>query len=188
MVRVFFSLSDAFDQAMSISFASGVLDMSRSSVSCRRSRARSSTADMSAFVEAAPLVRHWYLDAGLLFDRPRLPQDHIEHRAIDGIVLAVYQDRSDDLALLAKSIDTTFALLMPRRVPGQIVVNDRIEVRLEVDAFGEAIGRHKNTFLELAEGLNLGLSILGRKRPSNDFDLVIFKSGSDGGPDRLGGR
>ena len=104
--------------------------------------------------EAAPLVRHGHLNAGLLFDRPRLSQDHIEHSAIDGIVLAVDQDRSDGVALLPKPIDAPLALLMPGRVPGQIVVNDGIEVALQVDAFGEAIGRYKNAFLEFAEGFD----------------------------------
>ena len=44
------------------------------------------------------------------------------------------------LGRLAEAIDAALALLMPRRIPGQIVVDDRVEELLEVDAFRKAVG------------------------------------------------
>ena len=45
----------------------------------------------------------------------------------------------------------TLALLVAGRVPGQVVVDDGVEVVLEVDSLGEAVGRDEDTLLGLAE-------------------------------------
>ena len=44
------------------------------------------------------------------------------------------------VARLAEPVDAALALLVPGRVPGQVVVDDGLEVVLEVDALGQAVG------------------------------------------------
>ena len=51
----------------------------------------------------------------------------------------IMSDRTS-LGRLAEAVDAAFALLMPGRVPRQVVVDDGVEELLEVDAFGQAIG------------------------------------------------
>ena len=41
---------------------------------------------------------------------------------------------------LAVAVDAAFSLLEPGGVPGQVVVDDGVEVLLEVDALGQAVG------------------------------------------------
>ena len=41
---------------------------------------------------------------------------------------------------LAEAVDAAFALLVPGGVPGEVVVDDGVEVVLEVDALGQAVG------------------------------------------------
>ena len=65
--------------------------------------------------------------AGRLPDRLGLAQNDIEHRAVDGAVGREEQHRADQFRGLAEAIDPALALLMARRVPGQIVVDDGVE-------------------------------------------------------------
>ena len=79
-----------------------------------------------------------------LADLLGLAKDDIEHGAVDRAVRREHHDRSDELCRLAEAVDPSLALLMPGRVPRQIVVDDRVEELLEVDAFGQAVGGDEN--------------------------------------------
>ena len=69
-----------------------------------------------------------------------LAEDDIEHGAVDRAVRREHHDRSDELGRLAEAVDPSLALLVPGRVPRQVVVDDGVEELLEVDAFGQAVG------------------------------------------------
>src|SRR5262249_12304909 len=91
------------------------------------------------------------------------------------------------VALLSEAIDAPFPLLVAGGVPRQIVVYDRIEIGLEVDAFGEAIGGDEDALVELAEGVDPGLAFLRWQRPPDDLHPVVLERGCDGRADRLSG-
>ena len=69
-----------------------------------------------------------------------LAEQHVEDDAVDAVVAAVEGDDADDVALLAEAVDAALALLVAGGVPGQVVVDDGVEVLLQVDALGQAVG------------------------------------------------
>ena len=80
-----------------------------------------------------------------------LAQQHVEHDPVDRRVRAVEGDHADRRLGLAVAVDAALALLVAGRVPGEVVVDDGVEVLLEVDALGQAVGRDEHTPLVLAE-------------------------------------
>ena len=90
--------------------------------------------------ERVALVRHGYGDAEFLADTGGLAQDDPEHLAINRVVVAVQERSAYRLARLAEAVHTALALLMPRGVPRQVVVNDGVEVILQVDSLRQAVG------------------------------------------------
>ena len=68
----------------------------------------------------------------------------LEDDLVDLVVGAVEEDGLDLVARLAEAVDAALALLEAVRVPGQVVVDDRVEVLLEVDALGQAVGRDQD--------------------------------------------
>ena len=109
---------------------------------CVRLRSRSRTAFISAWRQRVAVVGQRHRHAELLADLLGLAEDDLEHGAVDGVVRAVEQRRATrtGLRLLAEAIDAPLALFVARRVPREVVVNDGVEVVLEVDALGEAVG------------------------------------------------
>ena len=77
-----------------------------------------------------------------------LVDQDIEDDAVDGVVRAVPGDHPHLGLLLPEPVHPALALLVAGGVPGQVVVQDGIEVRLEVDAFGEAVGAHEHESAE----------------------------------------
>ena len=71
-----------------MSLAAGISVTSRSRVNWRCSRAQQHGRHQR-FGQAAALVGHRHAHAGLALDRARLPEDHLEHGAVDRVVLAV---------------------------------------------------------------------------------------------------
>ena len=69
-----------------------------------------------------------------------LPDQDVEHDAVDLVVHAVIGDHPDHLARLSVAVDAPFALLVTGRVPGEVVMEDGVEVFLEVDPFAQAVG------------------------------------------------
>ena len=73
-----------------------------------------------------------------------LADQDIEDDAVDGVVRAVPGDDPHLGLLLPEAVHPALALLVAGGVPGEVVVQDGIEVLLEVDAFGEAVGAHEH--------------------------------------------
>ena len=73
-----------------------------------------------------------------------LAQEHVEDDLVDLVVGAVEQHRLDLGARLAEAVDPALPLFEAVGVPGQVVVHDRVEMLLEVDALRQAVGRDQN--------------------------------------------
>ena len=97
-----------------------------------------------------------FLDAAVLVD------EDVEDDAVDAVVLAVEEGDLDGRLLLPVAIDPPLPLLVPRRIPGEVVVNDGVERLLEVDALGKAIGGHKEPAVMLGELFDPLLALWGR--------------------------
>ena len=80
-----------------------------------------------------------------------LAQQHVEHDAVDLVVDAVVGDDPHLACWLAVAVDAAFALLVAGRVPGQVVVHDRVEVVLQVDALAQAVGGDQHALLVLGQ-------------------------------------
>ena len=89
-------------------------------------------------------------DAQRVADRPMLPQQDREDDPVDLVVETVERDDLDLALRLAVAVDAAFALLVAGRVPGEVVVDDRVEAVLEVDPLGQAVGRDEDAVLVLA--------------------------------------
>ena len=83
-------------------------------------------------------------DAERLADLLVLAQQHVQHDPVDAVVGAVERDRADDGGALAEPVHAAFALLVPGRVPGQVVVDHGLEAVLQVHALGQAVGRDQH--------------------------------------------
>ena len=95
---------------------------------------------MSAVEDRVAGGRYRHADAEVTADRFVLADEHVHDDAVDAVVGAVQGDRADDLPRLAEPVHPAFALLMAGRVPRQVVVDDRLEILLQVDALGQAVG------------------------------------------------
>ncbi len=86
------------------------------------------------------LVRDGDGDAEVLADLPVLADQDFQDLAVDAVVAAVEGDDLDLVALLAVAVDASLALVVPGRVPREVVMDDGVEVVLEVDALRQAVG------------------------------------------------
>ena len=104
-----------------------------------------------------------------------LADQDVEDDAVDAVVLAVEGDGADDVAPLAEPVDAAFALLVPGGVPGQVVVDDGVEVLLEVDALGQAVGRDQDVPARLGRSSSAmrSLPLGGRERAGDARDTRL---------------
>ena len=115
---------------------------------------------------AGPRHGNGYAKAAL--DALVLADEDIEDHAVDRVVPAVVGDHPHLGSSLAEAIHPAFALLVPRRVPREVVVEHRVEVVLEVDALGQAVGANENeTAAFRGEGSDTRISF-GRWQPAGD--------------------
>ena len=94
-------------------------------------------------------ARHGDGDAEVALDALVLADQDIEDHAVDRVVRAVVGDDADLGLLLPEAVDAPFALLVAGGVPGQVVVQDGVEVLLEVDALGQAVGADEHILARL---------------------------------------
>ena len=87
-----------------------------------------------------PVDWHRHRDPRVVRDLAMFADEHVQDEAVDAVVRAVHGDCADLGLRLAEAVDPALSLLMPGRVPGQVVVHDRLEVFLQVDALGQAVG------------------------------------------------
>ena len=69
---------------------------------------------------------------------------------------------------LSEPVRPSFALFVAGGIPGQVVVHDCIEVVLQIDAFGEAVGGYKHgrdAFVEFSKRLHLFLALVEVSSP-----------------------
>ena len=92
-------------------------------------------------------------------------QQDVQDEAVDRVVLAVDGRDGDRRARLAVAVHAALALFVARRVPCEVVVDDRVEAALEVDAFGQAVGRDEDAARLVAEGFDARLALIGGIRP-----------------------
>ena len=115
-----------------------------SNASCSLGASRSSSPSSEGLDHAVAAVGYRDGDAEWPCGSAVLAQQHVQDDAVDAVVLAVQGDGADDVRALAEPVDPAFALLVAGRVPGQVVVDDGLEVFLQVDAFGQAVGRDQH--------------------------------------------
>ena len=104
-----------------------------------------------------------------------LAEQHVEDDAVDAVVGAVEDDGADDAGALAEPVDAALALLVPGRVPGQVVVDDGVEVLLQVDALGQAVGGDQHRALARVAGqvADPGFPLVRRQDAGDGGDRVV---------------
>ena len=99
-------------------------------------------------------------------NRPVLPEEDVEDDPVDAVVAPEVGQDADGLARLVVAVDAPLALLVAGRVPREVVVNDRVELLLEVDALAQTVGRNEDAFGSFAEGEHALLALGGGSSPS----------------------
>ena len=114
-------------------------------------------------------------DPQRLADLLVLAEQHVEDDAVDAVVGAVQHHGADDAGLLAEPVHPAFPLLVPGRVPGQVVVDDGLEVLLQVHALGQAVGRDQHRALARVAGQvpDPGFPLVGRQDAGDGGDRVV---------------
>ena len=146
----------------------------KSSVSCCGCRTRPFAEQRALEQRLGDLLagaRHGDRDAEVALDALVLADEHIEDHAVDRVVRAVVGDDAHLALLLAEAVHAAFALLVARGVPGEVVVQHGIEVLLEVDAFGQAVGADQHVLAWLGdERGDARFALGGRQQPGDRFD------------------
>lgn len=112
--------------------------------------------------ERVVLIWHGHGNAQLPPNLVRLADDDLKDGAIHGVVGSVHQRGADLLAGLTKAVHAPFTLLMPRGVPGQVVVDHGVKVLLQVDAFRQAVRGHQHALFRLTQEIHFLLPLRGR--------------------------
>ena len=96
------------------------------------------------FADTRVVRRHRHADAEFTADLGRLADNDIKHKSVHGILMAVEHHAAHFTARLSVAVNTPFALLVPRRIPDHVVMNDRVKPMLEVDALRQAVRGDKD--------------------------------------------
>ena len=97
--------------------------------------------------DALAIFREWHVDADGPLDLTHLAENHFQHDAVNWIIRPVQQIGFHDGCGLAKSVNPTFALFQPIGIPRQVVVQNRREIALEIDALAQTVGTNEDTLL-----------------------------------------
>ena len=116
----------------------------------RSSRPRAMTPSRIASATLPGVGRHRHRNPESTANALVLAQQHLEHDAVDRTIGRVERDRAYGVALLAEAVDAALALLVTRRIPGKVIVDDCVEAFLEVDAFAEAVGGDEHVLFVLS--------------------------------------
>jgi hypothetical protein len=106
-----------------------------------------------------------------------LPQQDGEDDPVDLVVETVEGDHLDFGLRLEVAVDAALALLVARRVPRQVVMDDGVESFLEVDPLRQAIGRNKDPTLMLRELVHAGLALVRGQLAGHRLDGDIWAEG-----------
>ena len=121
--------------------------------------------------------RHRDRDPERLADLLVLAQQHVEDQAVHRVVGAVVGDDADLRLRLAEAVDAPLALLVPCGIPGQVVVDDRVEPVLEVDPLGQAVRGDEHALGGLAERRDPGFALRRGQGPGDDLDRDRLREG-----------
>ena len=119
---------------------------------------------------------HWDRngDAEAVADRAVLSQQDVEHDAVDLVVEAVVHEHAHLVSRLPVAVDPALALLVPGGVPAQVVVDDRVEAVLEVDAFTQAIRGDEDAARRVRKLVDATLAIRSRHLSGYSDDLDVL--------------
>src|SRR5206468_3256009 len=90
-------------------------------------------------------------DAEVALDALVLADEYFQDHPVDRVVGAVVRDDAHLGLLLPETVYATLALLVARGIPGQVVVQHRVEVLLEVDALRQAVGADEHILTRLRD-------------------------------------
>ena len=129
------------------------------------------------------LARPWHGDADTerALDALVLADQDVEDDAVHRIVAPVVGDDAHLRRLLAEAIHPALALLVARRVPSQVVVKDGVEMLLEVDPLGQAVGADEDEVALLRhQRRDAPFALNGRQQAGHRFDahLLDFAGGA----------
>ena len=77
-------------------------------------------------------------------DRPVALDEDVQNDAVDLVVRRRSSAPARSVRSVSEPVDTALALLMSGRIPGEVIVDHRLEVLLEVDTFRQTVGRDKD--------------------------------------------
>ena len=98
-----------------------------------------------------------------------LTQQDVKDQAVDLVVASEQGHRADLLGTLTEPVDATLALFVAGGVPGQVVVDDCLELVLKVDAFRETVGCNEDVVaLDSRQFVDPCGSFLGRQGSGDD--------------------
>ena len=118
-------------------------------------------------------------------DLPVLADEDVKDDAVDAGIDAVDRHRLHDLGLLPEAVDPALALLVPGRVPGEVVVDYCLKPLLKVHALTQAVGRHEDAATISLGEVSDPLGALRRRKGAGDghdgdrFLQLIGEVGSD---------
>jgi hypothetical protein len=88
---------------------------------------------------------------------------------------------------LAEPIDAALALLMPGRVPGQIVMDHRTEQVLKIDPFRETIRGDQEALLDVSHRTDARAAFIQRKVARHGLDAQLGKRLAEASRGMIGG-
>ena len=89
-------------------------------------------------------------DAEIALDLLVLSEEHIDHDAVNLVVFADVGDCANLGLWLPESVHAAFTLLMARRIPTEVVMDDGVEVILEIDALTQTVSADQDPALVIA--------------------------------------
>ena len=123
-------------------------------------------------------ARHGNGDAEVGLDALVFAYKHIQDHAVDGVVRPIVGDDAHLTLLLVEAVYSALPLLMARRVPSQVVVQNGVEVFLQIDALGKAVSADQHIFTGLVDECgNARLALSRRSNPVIDSTRTL--TGSD---------
>src|SRR5262249_46516687 len=90
-------------------------------------------------------------DAERTANRLVLTDEHVEHNAVDLVVYTVEGEHTHRTTRLAIAVHAALALLVARGVPRQVIMHDRVEVLLEIDALAETVSADQHALVSFCQ-------------------------------------
>ena len=122
------------------------------------------------------ILGHGDQHAQLPADGLGLAQNDVEHKTVHRIVFPVQHGAAYFFCLLPETVNPAFALFVAGGIPSQVIVHDRREQMLQVDAFGQAVGGHQNAGLGLFQAFDALATFFGCELTCDRFNAYLGES------------